>query len=123
MPGWSQAAALAALDKLIADYPYTKLHIGDPGAAGTANPAVNTARVLGAWSAAAGSTKANSAEMLWSSAPAAEDPTHFSQWSSAGPAGGNFGASGLITSNALAIGDDARFAPGTLVLTAQNVAA
>jgi hypothetical protein len=117
--GWSQAAANAALDKLITDYPWTKLHVGDPGANGTGNPAVNTTRVSGTWGAA-NVTKANSAEMAWTNVPAAEDYTDFSQWSAQN--GGTFGGSGTITANPVAIGDDAKFAPGALVLTALNVA-
>lgn len=121
--GWSVAAANAALDALIAAYPYTKFHVGDPGAAGTNNPASNTTRYTLTWGAAAGGSKANSVAGGVTNAPAAEDYTHFSQWSSAGPAGGNFGASGTITANPVAIGDDATFDVGALVLTANNIAA
>jgi hypothetical protein len=120
--GWSVAAANAALDKLITDYPYTKLHVGDPGAAGTANAAVNTVRTSLTWAAAALGAKTNSATEGWTSVSGAEDYTHFTQWSTVGPAGGNFGGSGLITANPVAVGDDAKFAPGALVLTAGNVA-
>lgn len=123
--GWSAAHARDSLDRLIANYPHTQFHVGDPGANGTANVAANTTRVAGSWGAAAtaagATTKANNAEMLWSSVPAAEDYTHFTQWSLG--AGGAFGGSGVVTANPVAVGDDAKFAPGTLVLTANNVAA
>lgn len=122
--GWSAAHARDSLDRLITNYPHTQLHVGDPGAAGTSNVAANTTRVNGTWSAAAtagSTTKTNSADMLWSNVPAAEDYTHFSQWSLG--AGGTFGGSGTITANPVAVGDDAKFAPGALVLTANNVAA
>jgi len=121
--GWSVAAANAALDALVTAYPHTKFHVGDPGAAGTSNAASNTTRYALTWGAAALGAKANSVAGGVTNAPAAEDYTHFSQWSSAGPAGGNFGASGTITANPVAIGDDAQFAIGALVLTAGNVAA
>jgi len=122
--GWSAAHAEDCLDLLITNYPWTKLHVGDPGANGTANAAANTERIQGTWAAAAtgggSTTKANSAEMLWEDVPNAEDYTHFSQHSAS--SGGAFGGSGTIVANAVAVGDDARFAPGTLVLTANNVA-
>ena len=122
--GWSAAHARDSLDRLIVNYPHTQLHIGDPGPNGTSNVAVNATRVNGSWAAAAtaagATTKANNAEMLWSDVPAAEDYTHFTQWSLG--AGGAFGGSGLVTANPVAIGDDARFPAGALVLTANNVA-
>lgn len=119
--GWSVAAADAALDKLITDYPYTKMHIGDPGADGTGNPASNTTRVALTWAPASGGTKANSqADEGFTNVPAAEDYTDFTQWSA--PTGGTFGGSGTITANPVAIGDDALFPVGALVLTANNIA-
>lgn len=65
---------------------YVKLHIGDPGAAGTANPASNTTRVLATFgSSASGGVLSNTAAVSWTEAEvtAAETYSHFSLWSAA----------------------------------------
>lgn len=83
---------------------YVKLHIGDPGAAGTSNPATETTRKVATFGTpAAGGTIANTVELLWDNSPAAEDYTHFSVWSAV--SGGTFLYSGIVTANAVAIGD------------------
>lgn len=119
--GWSVAAANAALDALVTAYPWTKMHVGDPGAAGTSNAAGNTTRVQLTWGAASAGAKANSVAGGYTNVGTAEDYTHFSQWSAS--SGGSFGGSGTITANPVAVGDNAEFAIGALVLTAGNVAA
>ena len=42
---------------------WVQLHIGDPGAAGTANPAANTQRQRPVWLAAAGGVTSNSSSV------------------------------------------------------------
>lgn len=110
--GLSAAVANGYLDQLFTGYPHVKLHVGDPGAAGTSNPAVNTTRVQATTSAAAGGAKTNSAEMVWSNVAGAEDYTHISGWSAG--TGGTFGWSGLMTANAVQIGDQFRIPVGDL---------
>lgn len=110
--GLIAAEANQILDALFTEYPYVKLHIGDPGAAGTANAATNTTRVQATTSAATGGAKTNSAELVWSNAVSAEDYTHISGWSAA--SGGSCGWTGLMTANAVAVGDTFRIPVGDL---------
>lgn len=85
--------------------PYVQLHVGDPGAAGTANPAGETTReqATGTFVIAAGATT-NPAAIAWSSVTTAETYTYISLWSAA--SGGTFLASGTITANPVAVGDN-----------------
>lgn len=83
---------------------FVKLHIGDPGAAGTSNPATETLRLEAEFATpAAGGTIANTTELMWDNSPAAEDYTHFSVWSDA--VAGTFLYSGVVTANEVAVGD------------------
>lgn len=101
--GLSVAAANTLLDALLTAYPWAKLHIGAPGPNGTANPAVETTRKQPTFGAAANALKTTTADVVWSAVAAAEDFTHFSFWTLS--AAGSFGFSGLVTANALLIGD------------------
>lgn len=95
---------------------YVQLHIGDPGAAGTANPAVETDRVAGTFgTAAASATISNTAALTWASVAGAEDYTHFTAWSAS--TAGTFLYSGTVTANAVAAGDDFTIAIGGLDVT------
>lgn len=87
---------------------WAKLHIGDPGADGTANPALNTTRVnvtAAFGTLAAGATSITNDALMgpWDNVPDAEDYTHISLWDD--PDAGNFQLSGEITANAVAVGD------------------
>lgn len=83
---------------------YVKLHIGDPGAAGTSNPATETTRKVAVFGTpAAAGVIANTAELEWDNSPANEDYTHFSVWSAV--TGGTFLYSGTVTANPVATGD------------------
>lgn len=112
--GLSAAGANTALDAFAAAYPWVKLHIGDPGATGTGNPASNTSRKQVTWAAASGGNVSNSTVITWVSVPAAEDYTHFTCWTLA--AAGTFGGSGTVTANAVAVGDNFQVAIGDLDL-------
>jgi hypothetical protein len=94
----SQAELL--LSTFAAAFPYIKLHLGDPGIAGTANPSLTTLRKQVTWADASPTlgTIKNSVAVTWSDAEISntEDHTHFSLWSTVGPSGGNFGGSGVI---------------------------
>lgn len=112
--GLGSAGANTSLDALVAAYPWVKLHLGDPGAAGTSNPATETARKQATFSAASGGAITNSVAIAWPSYPATEDPTHFSLWSAS--SGGNFGASGTISAGGITSGQTYECAAGDLDL-------
>lgn len=113
--GWSSAAAQVALQDLADTYDFVKLHVGDPGSAGTANPAVETDRVQATWAAASGGTLTTSAQLQWTSVAGTEDYTHFSVWDAS--TAGAFGFSGTITANAVTTGDTFTIAAGDLDVT------
>ena len=112
---WGPTAANAALDTLLAAYPWIKLHVGAPGAAGTTNPATETTRQQATWSAAAAGAAANSNLLQWTNVAATEDYTHFTAWTAS--TAGTFGFSGIITSNPVTIGDTFQIAIGDLDVT------
>jgi len=62
---------------------YIKLHLGDPGEDGTANPAVEATRQEVTWSAASGGTMASAATVTWTNVSTTEDYTHWSLWDAA----------------------------------------
>jgi len=95
---------------------YAKLHIGDPGAAGTANAAANTTREACSFSAASGGGITNSADIDWTSVPNAETYSHLSFWTAA--AGGSFICSCALTaSKTMGVGDDFTVPAGDLDIT------
>lgn len=100
--GWSAAAANSALDTLLAAYPWIKLHVGAPGAAGTSNAATETTRKQASWTAASGGAASNSGALTWTAVAGSEDYTHFSAWTAS--SAGNFGFSGAVTANAVTAG-------------------
>lgn len=124
--GYAPARARKHLDDLVTDFPHIQWHVGDPGAAGTSNPAVNTTRVdsTGKWDVAAtagvNTTKATNAAITVTNVPSSEDYTHCSFWSAA--SGGSFGGSGLVTANAVTTGDNVTVASGGIVLATTNAA-
>lgn len=113
--GLGSAGANTALDALVAAYPWVKLHIGDPGAAGTANPATETTRKQATWDASSGGATANSGALTWTSVAGSEDFTHFTLWTAS--TAGTFGASGSVTANAVTAGDTFTIAIGDLDLS------
>ena len=86
---------------------FVKLHVGDPGSAGTANPAGNDTRKAISFAASSETTGIclNDAAITWSTSEVdtAETYTHVSIWDAV--TSGNFIASGTITANAVQIGD------------------
>ena len=111
--GFGVAGAQVALNALRAAFTFTKLHVGDPGAAGTANPAVNTTRVAATFgttdSAGAFTT---TADQTWTNVAGTEDYTYFSQWSLV--TAGTFGWSGTVVSNPVTAGDTFTILTGNL---------
>lgn len=94
---------------------YMKLHIGDPGAAGTANAATETTRKTVGWGTASGGTMANDVAITWTSIAGSEDATFFSLWDAS--TAGNFLGSGTIVANPYTAGDTYNIAIGAATLT------
>ena len=91
---------------------YVKLHIGDPGANGTANAATETTRKEVTFAAASGGAIASDAAVTWTSIVGSEDATYFTAWDNA--SAGNFLFSGTITGNAYVAGDTYTIPSGSL---------
>ena len=94
---------------------YLQLHIGAPGAAGTANPAVETTRKLISWGTPAGGSYSNDAAMVWTNVAAAEDYTHWTIWTAA--SGGSFVGSGTVSASAVLMGQTFTIPIGAVVIT------
>jgi len=101
--GMSAAFANTALDAALANYTWVKLHIGDPGSAGTSNPATETTRKQATWRAAASGATSQSNALTWTNIAGSEDATHLTTWTAS--TAGSFGCSGSITANAYVAGD------------------
>lgn len=121
--GLAPATANAILDGLCRSVAWTdpvavwvKLHIGDPGAAGTANAAGNTTRQQGTFgTAASGGAISNTAALTWTLVSTSEDYTHFSAWDD--QTIGSFLFSGTITANAVTANDTFTIPIGDLDVT------
>jgi hypothetical protein len=83
--------------------PYIKLHVGDPGAAGTSNAATETTRKSVSFAAASNGALASDADVSWTNIAGSQDATHFTAWDN--ETAGNFLFSGTITGNAYTAGD------------------
>lgn len=110
--GWSATAGNAALDTLRTTYTWAQLHIGDPGANGTANVATEADRVQVTWGATSAGTFANSAPIQWTNVAGTEDYTHITVWTAS--SAGTFGFSGTVTANAVTAGDTFTIPTGDL---------
>ncbi len=110
--GFGSAGAATALDAMLAGYTWMKLHIGDPGANGTGNPAAETTRKQVTWAATAAGASSNTNLLSWTAVAGAEDYTHCTFWTAS--VAGTFGFSGLVTANAVTIGDTFQIAVGDL---------
>lgn len=113
--GFSTAAANTHLDNTGSTYSWVKLHIGDPGGAGTSNVATETTRKQATWASASSASKATSADLVWTGVAGSEDFTHFSLWTAS--TAGSFGGSGVITANAVTAGDTFTIPSGSLTLS------
>ena len=91
---------------------YVKLHIGDPGAAGTANPATETTRKEVTFAAASIGSIASDADVIWTNIAGSQDATYFTAWDNLTT--GNFLFSGTVTGNAYTAGDTYTIASGSL---------
>lgn len=91
---------------------YIKLHIGDPGASGTANPADETTRKTVSFGSATAGTLTSDADVSWTNITGSQDATFFTAWDAA--TSGNFLFSGTVTGNAYTSGDTLTISSGTL---------
>ena len=91
---------------------YIKLHVGDPGADGTGNPATELTRKAASFSAANAGTITSDADISWVNISGSEDATFFTAWDNL--SAGNFLFSGAITGNPYTAGDTYTIASGSL---------
>lgn len=111
--GFGPSGAGTALDALVAAYQWVKLHVGDPGAAGTANPASETTRKQTAWNATGSDgVVETSGAISWTNISGSEDSTAFTVWTAS--SAGNFGFSGAVTANSYVAGDTLSVAAGAI---------
>jgi len=94
---------------------YVKLHTGDPGAAGTSNPATETTRKSVSFASASSGSLASDAAVTWTNIAGSEDATHFTAWDNL--SAGNFLFSGTITANPYTAGDTFTIASGALTVS------
>jgi len=94
---------------------YVKLHVGDPSATGTANPAVETTRKSVSFAAASSGVLASDAAVTWTNIAGSEDATFFTAWDAS--TSGNFLCSGTITANPYTAGDTFTIASGDLTVS------
>jgi hypothetical protein len=121
--GLSATVANSILDALCRSVAWTdpaafhvKLHLADPGSAGTTSPAANTTRQAVTFSAASGGAITNSAAVTWTSVSNTEVYTHVSFWDAS--SGGNFlGSDALNASASVTAGDTFQIPIGDLDLT------
>jgi len=84
---------------------YAKLHLGDPGEAGTANPAVETTRQTVSFNPASGGSIVSSGTVSWTNVSTTETISYISFWDN-DPAGNCLGSAQLNVSAPLQAGDD-----------------
>ena len=92
---------------------YVKLHVGDPGAAGTANAATETTRKAVSFAGASTGSIASDADVTWTNISGSQDATFFTAWDSLTT--GNFLFSGTITGNPYTAGDTYTISSGSFV--------
>jgi hypothetical protein len=97
---------------------YVKLHIGDPGEAGTSNASASTTRKVASWAAASAGTIATNTTLTWSGADltATETLTHISVWD-ASTAGNHLWNGPLAAPYNVNAGDTFTLTSGTVVVT------
>jgi hypothetical protein len=91
---------------------YVKLHVGDPGANGTANPATETTRKAVSFGVASAGVLTSDDDVTWTNIAGSEDANHFTDWDSLTT--GNFLFSGTITANPYDAGDTYTISSGNL---------
>lgn len=103
---------------------WIQLHTADPGAAGTNAVAGNATRkdLTAAMGTASGGAITNTAAITWTSGEVdtSEDYTHWSLWDAS--TSGTFLCSGLMTANAVTVGDEFTIPIGDLDLSFSTAA-
>jgi hypothetical protein len=94
---------------------YVKLHVGDPGAAGTSNAATETTRKSVSFAAASAGALASDADVAWTNIAGSQDATYFTAWDNLTT--GNFLFSGTITGNSYTAGDTYTISSGGLTVS------
>ena len=95
--------------------PYVKLHVGDPGAAGTANPATETTRKSVSFGVSTTGALASDADISWTNITGNQDANHFTCWDAL--SAGNFLFSGTIVAGAYTAGDTYTISAGNLTVS------
>jgi hypothetical protein len=123
--GFSAAVANAILDAYARSVAWTdpaavwvQLHTADPGAAGTSAVAGNADRKQATFGTpASGGAISNTVAIAWSTSEVdtAEDYSHLSLWDAS--TSGNFLGSGVMTANAVQVGDTFTIPIGDLDIT------
>lgn len=117
----AEAAKIVATGSNVAlDGTYIKLHVGDPGAAGTANAATETTRKQISLGTPSAGAVTNDTAITWTSISGSEDATHFSLWTAA--TDGTFLFSGTITAAGYTAGNDYEIEIGGLTISHTTVA-
>ena len=94
---------------------YVKLHLGDPGEAGTSNAAVEATRKSISFSAASAGAMSSSATVEWTNVSTTETYSHWSLWD-ASTAGNCLWTGALASSAAVTAGDTFQITSLTLSL-------
>ena len=94
---------------------YAKLHIGNPGAAGTSNAAAETTRKSFTRGTSTVGTCSNAADLDWASVSATEDYSHVTIWDAS--SGGNCWWVGVLAASAVTLGDNFKIPAGDLDLS------
>lgn len=103
------------------DGSWLKMHLGDPGDAGTASPAVVATRKQVSLGAYANGSVSNDVQLVWTNMAASEDPSHYSLWTDEN--GGTFLFSGLLEAGTgYVVGNTFTIDVGGLTITQTTVA-
>jgi hypothetical protein len=92
---------------------YVKLHIGDPGEAGTANAAAETTRKAASFAAASGGAITTDADLTWTNVSTTETYSHISLWDAV-TAGNCLWVGPLAAAKAVTAGDTFTIPTGDL---------
>ncbi len=95
---------------------FVKLHIGDPGEAGTANAAGETTRKSVTGAAAASGTFTSVNDLTWTSVSTSETLSHISIWDDL-TAGNCYWTGALSVAKAVVAGDTFTIATGSLTVS------
>lgn len=100
---------------------WVKLHLGDPGAAGTSNAASNTTRQSAVFGSAAAGSATTTNTITWTSVSATESYSHISTWDS--DSGGAFiWSDALEATRGLTAGDNFTISAGDIDISLGAVA-